>query len=548
MKTSIAIVGVMIATSLVRAEENPMEFKTTPLSATAEPMAKGPFEPTWESLSRQQVPEWFRDAKFGIWAHWGPQCSPEAGDWYGRHMYIDGHRQNLSHVDRFGHPSEYGFKDVIHHWKAEKFDPDKLVAFYKANGAKYFFAMANHHDNFDLWDSRHQPWNSVALGPKKNIVAGWERAARANGLPFGLSVHLAHAWSWYESSQGHDEKGPKAGVPYDGKLTRADGAGKWWDGLDPQQLYAQSHTPHADPKKMPNWEWETDGVAEQPDAAYCENVYDRTLDLINQHHPDLIYFDDTVVPLYPISDVGLKISSHFYNDNVARHADNNGVLFGKVLKDGHKKAITWDVERGVPPDLQPMPWQTDTCLGDWHYNRDIYDKHRYKSAALVIHTLADVVSKNGNLLLSVPVRGDGTIDEEEVKIVEGIGAWLKANGEAIYGTRPWKIFGEGPAIDHAPKIEAQGFNEGKGKPFTAEDIRFTTKGDILYAITLGVPAGEVKIRSLGDDARSVGTIATVELLGSGKAKWRREADALIIELPAGAKPGLAAAFKITLSK
>lgn len=544
---SMAIPCVALAASVAVAEErNPMEFEKTTLGSNAEPMASGPFQPTWESLSTQQVPDWFRDAKFGMWAHWGPQCEPEQGDWYARHMYIEGHPQNLFHVGHFGHPSEFGFKDVIHAWKAEHFDPEKLVALYKDCGARYFFALANHHDNFDLWNSKHQPWNSVAIGPKQDLIAMWEKASRANGLPFGVSVHLAHAWSWYETSQGHDEKGPKAGVPYDGKLTKADGAGKWWDGLDPQQLYAQNHKGRDNLKQGPNWEWQTDGGATVPDAAYCQNVYDRTLDLINQHHPDLIYFDDTVLPLYPISDVGLKIASHFYNDNAARHgASNNGVLFGKVLKDGHKKAITWDVERGVPDKGQEIAWQTDTCLGDWHYNRNVFDQHRYKSAATVIHMLTDIVSKNGNLLLSVPVRADGTIDEDEVKIVQEIGAWLKTNGDAIYATRPWKIFGEGPAMAEAAAIKAQGFNEGKGKPVSAQDIRFTTKGDTLYAITLGVPNGEVKITSLGTNAKLLdGEIKSVELLGSGAAKFRREADALVVELPADAKPSIAAAFKI----
>jgi alpha-L-fucosidase len=549
MKLFLALAVVGVSNIAFAQEKNPMEFATTPLNADAEPMAAGPFRPTWESLSKQQVPDWFRDAKFGIWAHWGPQCMPERGDWYARHMYIEGHPNYLDAVACFGHPSGFGFKDIIHNWHAEKFDPEKLVAFYKANGAKYFFALANHHDNFDLWNSKHQPWNSVAIGPKQDLIAGWDKAARANDLPFGVSVHAAHAWSWYETSQGHDEKGDKAGAPYDGKLTKADGKGKWWDGLDPQQLYAQNHKARDDVKHMPNWEWQTDGGQTVPDTAYCQNIYDRTLDLINQHHPDLIYFDDTVLPLYPISDIGLKIAAHFYNANLARTGGkSNGVLFGKVLKDPQKQAVTWDVERGAPHEIQPIAWQTDTCIGGWHYDRPLYERHGYKSAAVVIHMMADIVSKNGNLLLNVPVRSDGTIDEDEVKIVEEIGAWMKTNGEAIYGTRPWKVFGEGPAMESAPKIETQGFNEGKGKPFTAEDFRFTAKGDVIYAITLGVPKADVKIQSFAEGQNIGGQIMTVELLGGGPVAWRQDADALVIELPANAKIDLAASFKITRSK
>jgi alpha-L-fucosidase len=543
---ALVVVGLRISNIAFAQERNPMEFTTTPLNADAEPMAAGPFAPTWESLSKQQIPDWFRDAKFGIWAHWGPQCMPERGDWYGRHMYIEGHEDNVSHVERFGHPSEYGFKEVIRDWKVEPWKPEALIAFYKQSGAKYFFAMANHHDNFDLWNSKHQPWNSVNLGPKRDIIAEWEKAARANGLPFGVSVHAAHAWSWYETSQGADKKGPKAGVPYDGKLTKADGAGKWWDGYDPQDLYAQSHPISREDPLGKNWDWPADGRISIPDAKFAQSIYDRTVDLINQHHPDLIYFDDTVLPLYPISDVGMKLAAHFYNANLTTTGGkSNGVLFGKVLKDGQKRAITWDVERGAPADLQPIPWQTCTCIGGWHYDRPLYERHGYKSAATVVHMMADIVSKNGNLLLNVPVRGDGTIDEDEVKIVEVIGRWMNANGEAIYGTRPWKKFGEGPASEDAAPIKDQGFNEGKGKPFTADDIRFTTKGDTIYAITLGVPTGEVKIKSLGIDAKLLdGDIKSVELVGGGAVTWKREADALTVELPADAKVALSAAIKI----
>jgi len=214
-----------------------------PVDTSSEPVAQGKFQPTWNSLQQYEVPDWFRDAKFGIWAHWGPQCQPEDGDWYARAMYLEGSGQYRYHVAHYGHPSQFGFKDVIHEWKAEHWDPEKLMALYKRAGAQYFFALANHHDNFDLWDSKYQPWNSVAIGPKKDLIAGWAKAARAYGLRFGVSVHAAHAWTWYEPAQGADKTGQFAGVPYDGKLTKADGRGKWWDGLDPQDLYAQNHTP-----------------------------------------------------------------------------------------------------------------------------------------------------------------------------------------------------------------------------------------------------------------------------------------------------------------
>jgi alpha-L-fucosidase len=514
----------------------------------AEPVLAGQFEPTWGSLKLYQVPQWFRDAKFGIWAHWGPQCEPEDGDWYGRNLYIQGSGQNVFHVAHYGPPSQSGFKDVIHLWKAENWDPEKLLALYKRAGAQYFFALANHHDNFDNWNSQFQPWNSVALGPKKDLIGGWAKAARDNGLRFGVSVHAAHAWMWYEPSQDADRTGPLTGVPYDGKLTKADGEGLWWDGLDPQDLYAQNHTPSRTSNAGRLWDWPTNGICTLPDQAYCDKFYNRTIDLINQYHPDLIYFDDTVLPLYPVSDAGLKLAAHFYNTNLKLHGDD-GVLFGKILNPAQRQCMVWDIERGQSSVIEPLPWQTDTCLGDWHYNRAIFDQHRYKTAKTVIQTLADVVSKNGNLLLSVPVRADGTIDSDETAIVGGIATWMDVNQESIFGTRPWKVFGEGPASAGAP-IRAQGFNEGRGRPVTAADVRFTVKGNTLYAIELGWPTNGVSIKSLGKSAKLLnGHIRKVQLLGSNETiQWKQTAEALVILQPKSEPNDFAVVYKIALRR
>jgi len=516
----------------------------------AEPVAPGKFAPTWESLQQYQTPEWFRDAKFGIWAHWGPQCEPERGDWYARNLYAEETAQGKSHRERYGHPSQFGFKDVIHRWKAERWDPDKLLALYRRAGAQYFFALANHHDNFDLWDSKYQPWNSARVGPQKDLIAGWAAAARKNGLKFGVSVHAAHAWSWYEVAQGADKSGPFAGKPYDGKLTAADGKGQWWDGLDPQDLYEQRHAPSPNFEQLSSihsrWHWDN-GVT-PPDQAYCERFYRRTVDLINRYQPDLLYFDDTALPLWPVSDAGLKIAAHFYNSSQARHDGRlEAVLFGKILNEEQRRAVTWDIERGVPATILPFPWQTDTCLGSWHYDRAIYERHGYKSARTVIHLLADIVSKNGNLLLSVPVRGDGSIDDQEVAILEGIAAWMNVNHEAIYATRPWKIFGEGPASDGAA-LTAQGFNEGKGKPFTAADVRYTASkdGHTLYVVVLGVPTAPLRLTALG--AQAGPHVAQLTLLGSAApVRWQQSADHLLIEpLNATAPHDAALVFKLAL--
>jgi alpha-L-fucosidase len=472
---------------------------------SGEPIAKGPFKPTWESLQAYKTPDWFRDAKFGMWAHWGPQCEPESGDWYARAMYHEGSRQYKIHLEKYGHPSKFGFKDVINEWKAENWNPEELVSLYKSAGAQYFMAMANHHDNFDMYDSKYQKhWNATKIGPKKDIIGGWAKAAKKNELPFGVSVHASHAWRWYESAQRSDKTGQYAGIPYDGNLTKADGKGKWWDGLDPQELYAQNH-----PLSENSWndgsvhrQWGWNNGVYQPDKAYIEKFYNRTIDLINRYDPDVLYFDDSQLPFWPISDAGLRIAAHMYNKSIKDHGELRAVINGKILDENQRKALVWDIERGQANDIQPLPWQTDTCIGGWHYERGIYERNGYKTAKTVIQTLVDIVSKNGNLMLNIPVRGDGSIDEKERKVVEEIGIWMKANSESIYGTRPWKIFGEGPAQQAAAQLNAQGFNEGKGKPFTHEDIRFATKGDALYATAMGWPEnGKVVIKSLAKNSQ-----------------------------------------------
>ena len=471
---------------------------------TGESIAQGPFKPTWESLQYYQTPDWYRNAKFGMWSHWGPQCQPEAGDWYARNMYEEGSSQYKIHLQKYGHPSKFGFKDVINEWKAENWDPEELVSLYKNAGAQYFMALANHHDNFDLYNSKYQSqWNATKVGPKKDLIGGWAKAAKNNGLPFGVSIHASHAWRWYEVAQRSDKTGQYAGIPYDGKLTKADGRGKWWEGMDPQELYAQNHplSQNSLDNKFDTAQWDWGNGVYPPDKAYIEKFYNRTIDLINKYNPDVVYFDDDRLPLWPVSDAGLRIAAHLYNKSIKEHGKLRAVVNGKMLNENQRKAMVWDIERGQANEIQPLPWQTDTCIGGWHYDRSLYERDGYKTAKTVIQTLVDIVSKNGNLMLNIPVRGDGTIDEKERKIVAGIAEWMKANSESIYETRPWKIFGEGPAQQAGAKLSAQGFNEGKGKPFTYEDIRFAVKADLLYATAMGWPAGgKLIIKSLSKNS------------------------------------------------
>lgn len=506
------------------------------VSEAQEPMEKGKFSPDWESLRNYKVPDWFRDAKFGIWAHWGPQCVEGSGDWMARSMYIEGSDAYKHHIENYGHPSEFGFKDILPLFKAEKWDPDKLVELYKKIGAQYFFVLGNHHDNFDLWDSKYQPWNSKNIGPKRDILAEWEKASRKHGLPFGISLHADHAWTWYEPSQRYDRTGNKAGVSYDGTMTKEDGKGKWWEGLDPQQLYVQNH-----PMSKASWfdgmihnQWAWKGGAALPSKEFCTNFYNRTLDVINRYNPDLLYFDVTGVPFDSISDAGLKIAAHFYNHNMATHDGKlEAVMFGKILTDEQKEALVWDVERGAPNEIIPKPWQSCSCIGGWHYTTAIYENNWYKSAPTVIRLLADIVSKNGNMLLSIPLRADGTFDEKEEVVINGIGDWMNVNKEAIYSTRPWKIFGEGPVAESDIALNAQGFNEGSYEKMSSEEIRFTQTPKSLYALVLDWPEdNRVVIKSLSKGNELYpDKIKNVILLGYGKVPFLRTSAGLEVSLP-----------------
>ena len=544
MRTKILLASLALSIGTLSAQNYQV-----PVSEKNEPMMKGKFQPTWSSLENYQVPEWFRNAKFGIWAHWGPQCVEGSGDWMARSMYLEGSAEYKHHVEHYGHPSEVGFKDIIPLFKAEKWNPDKLVEFYKKIGAQYFFALGNHHDNFDLWDSKYQAWNSKNMGPKRDILAEWEQAARKYELPFGISFHADHAWTWYEPSQRYDRNGPKAGVPYDGTLTKADGKGKWWEGYDPQDLYAQNH-----PMSKGSWvdgmihsQWAWGNGACLPTQEYCTNFYNRTVDAINRYNPDLIYFDVTVVPFYPISDAGLKIAAHFYNHNMATHKGKlEAVMLSKILDENQRKAIVWDVERGAPNEIMEQPWQSCSCIGGWHYNTSIYENNWYQSAADVVTLLVDIVSKNGNLLLSVPLRADGTFDEKEEKILNEFGDWMNINKEAILDTRPWEIFGEGPIAEADIKINAQGFNEGSYSKATAQEIRFTQTKKDLYATVLAWPTEkQILIKSLSDESKLFpGKISRVELLGYGKVSFTRTDKGLLINMPDKQVNKIAPVFKI----
>jgi alpha-L-fucosidase len=509
---------------------------------------KGPFKPDWESLAAgYKTPDWFRDAKLGIWSHWGPQCVPEFGDWYGRQMYMQGNHVYEHHLKTYGHPTKFGFMEFIPRWKAEHWDPDALMKTYVKAGAKYFMSMANHHDNLDMFDSRHHAWNTVRLGPKRDIVGTWEKVARAHGLKFGVSNHGAHAWHWWQTAYGYDAEGPLKGQRYDAfQLTKADGKGKWWQGLDPQDLYTGRNIliPDGltDAKAARAWHDQHDGDwDEKPPAmnpAFTRNWLLRQNDLADRYKPDMVYFDNYTLPL---GQAGLEATARYYNQAVARHGSTDVVVTGKKLSPLQRRGIVEDVERGFSDRLRDEPWQTDTCIGNWHYDRPLYERNGYKSGRDVIQRLIDVVSKNGCLMVSIPMRGDGTIDDKEERVLADMGGWIAVNGQAIYSTRPWRVYGEGPT-----KLVEGMMNEGGAKPFEAADIRFTQKAGELYALPMAWPTGALTIASLATGApTAAGEVRRVELLGGGDPlPFTRGPEGLRVELPER-RPAFTPALKIS---
>ncbi|MGP7796793.1 alpha-L-fucosidase [Sphingomonas sp. CLY1604] len=495
------------------------------------------FTPDWASLTAgYSAPDWFRDAKFGIWAHWTAQCVPEAGDWYARDMYLQGSRAYKHHLQHYGHPADTGFMEIQNLWKAERWDPAHLLDLYQKAGARYFMALANHHDNLDTYASSHHAWNTTRVGPKKDIIGTWAKLVRERGLRFGVSNHSAHAWHWNQPAYGYDPEGPRAGQRYDAwRLTAAQGAGKWWQGLDPQALYTGRLMPMPDGirtlAEANGWHAATDGLWSEGVPAipgYAQNWFARCRELLDTYRPDMIYFDDFDLPM---EQYGLDITAWFYNQSMRWHDGRlEAVVTAKGTAPQRRMGIVDDVERGGKDYIERYPWQTDTCLGNWHYDRDLYERGGYKSAALVIHTLCDVAAKNGNLMLSVPLRGDGTIDDKEERILADLADWMGRFGTAIHGSRPWRRFGEGPT-----RRGAGNFSEGgPTSPYGARDVRYVTKAGNLHALLLGWPDdGVARMPLLGsDDPTLRGTVRRVTLPGdSTPLPFRRTGAALEVTLP-----------------
>ena len=457
-------------------------------------LPEGPYRPTWESLSGYTVPDWYLDGKFGIFIHWGVYSVPAFGnEWYPRNMYRQGTKEYDHHIATYGPQSRFGYLDFIEEFTAERFDADAMADLFVRSGARFVVPVAEHHDGFAMYDCSLSEWNAVKMGPKRDVVGLIAAAVRKRGLTFGLSSHRAEHW-WFMNG----------GMEFES------------DVQDPR--YADFYGPAA-----------PEGT--QPDAEYLDDWLARTCELVDKYQPQLIWFDWWIEqPAF--APYLQRFAAYYYN-----RADEWSRLRGGWAKSGPAinykhgafppEAAVFDVERGQLTDIRPLFWQTDTAVAkaSWGY----VEGQEYKTPGAIVGDLVDIVSKNGALLLNIGPRPDGTIPDEEVAILESIGDWLRVNGEAIYGTRPWKVFGEGPT-----EIVGGSFSDTKRQTFTSRDVRFTTKGDTLYAIALGLPDGDLTIQSLGTNLKLLTRpIVGVSLLGSDeRLEWERTGTGLRVALPA----------------
>ncbi len=479
------------------------------------------FEPSFESLRQYTCPEWFRDAKFGIWSHWGPQSVPMYGDWYARNMYIEGTPQYIYHLRHYGHPSEFGYKDLVKLWKAENFDPDGLMALYHKAGARYFMSQASHHDHFFNYASKVNRFNSVDVGPHKDICGLWQKAAQKFNMPFGMSEHLGASFSWWAVNKGADKEGPYAGVPYDGN--------------DPayRDFYHDNFEHFEKNREMHSLDWWY-----TPNKAYQAYWLAAVKEMIDLYHPDLLYSDGGLPfgvnrkseeddPMYA---TGLEFLSYYYNTAQKFNGEDAVVYLQKDRRPAFYKIGTLDIEKSQLTDIAAEPWHTDTCIGNWFY--DV--RQVYKTPAHITEMLVDIVSKNGNMLLNVLQKPDGTIDAQAKYILEKLADWFAVNGDGIYGTRPWRVAAEGLS-----RVNPEGFKESKVE-WAPGDYRFTSKGNVVYAFMMAPEAGEAVLRSFTE------RVQAVELLGFGKCDFAQPFGVLNVKLPEKLPSEFVNCLKITL--
>ncbi len=501
------------------------------------PIEQGDYTTAWDNLSRRyNVPAWWREAKLGAWSHWDPQSMAEDGDWYARSIYMEGHPQARYHREHFGHPSEYGYKELCRDWKTDRWNPDELMQLYRKMGARYFLAMGNHHDNFDCWDSKYQPWNAVNVGPHQDIVGIWAETARRYDMPFGIGFHNTPARTWGQFMTVRytsDKEGDKKGVPYDAMLTledgyqpNADGTEKWWKGLDPQDLYGPVH--HNGRNSL--------------DSPFANQFMWRVDDAIRRYQPDMIYFDDHAGDSQ--EDLGInmglgrltpQIIANFYNIASKRETGNREVVatfkgvggrYNSFQRNPEMvnivdRSLVKSTELYTEDDIMAFPFQTEVSLQEWHYQQGA----RYRSASEIVTRLMQNVSRNGCLLLNITQHGRGDIDPEARQICLDFGRWIEINSEAIYSARPFDVWGN----DH---------------------VIYTRRGGYIYATILHPAIDDIVLQPLSTQFPSVGKIRKVEMLEDGQSiPFKQSADGLTIQIRTSVTQGitnqeLAQGFKV----
>lgn len=478
------------------------------LEQVDESIAHGRFKDDWESLRQFRYPEWFRDAKFGIFIHWGPYSVPAfANEWYSRNMYVPGNAAYIYHRNVYGPQSKFGYKDFIPMFRGERFDPDEWIDLFARAGARYVMPVAEHCDGFAMYATDFSEWDASEMGPKRDVVGELARAARARNLHFTLSSHRAEHWWWYY-----------VGRTFESDVNDPRLAGLYGPAA-PMGLPADPPASYPDPEHLQLWM--------PPDQAFLDDWMARTSELVDKYRPKLIYLDWwTSAPLFEPS--MRKLAAYYYGEADAKGFGEVAIVYkGGQFVEG---TALFDIERGMRDRMSLTPWQSDTSVSirSWGYVQD----DSYRTAKSLVGDLIDIVSKNGNLLLNVGPRADGAIPEEAKSVLLEIGNWLEVNGEAIYGSRPFWFFGEGPTRSEPTRTAGQA-EHAATRSYTAEDFRFTTRDGLLYAFGLQYP----------DDRRALiktlyaGTpyldrpIRGIELLGHGEVRWNHSAEGLEVRLP-----------------
>ncbi len=496
-------------------------------SAVAEIQAvvdAGPFKAEWSSLEGYQIPQWYKDAKFGIFVHWGAYSVPAFGsEWYPRQMYIDAERRGDNffkhHVDTYGPQREFGYKDFIPQFKAEKFDPGEWARLFKAAGARYVVPVAEHHDGFPMYDCSFTNWDASEMGPRRDVIGELSKAVRAEGMKLGVSSHRAFNWVFYVRDESFDNADPR------------------YAGLYGRPMPFLFNDNAADYKKH----------FPPQDKQFKDDWLARTCEIVDKYQPDLFWFDFGITPgleeanydTNPYADHLKQFAAYYYNQT-SKKSDSLGVINYK-WKAFPEQAAVLDKERSKMAEIRKPFWQTDTAVSSssWGYTKN----QRYKTPDRLVDDLVDIVSKNGCLLLNVGPRSDGTIPEEDQAILKAIGGWLKINGEAIYNTTYWKTFGEGPTA-----VSTGHVSESKDKPFVPEDLRFTKRGDTLFVTGLKWPDDHsITIKTLASGSNLYPEeIAAVTMLGSTeKLKWTRTDKGLSVRLPRKKPSEFAYVLKVT---